>query len=148
MSQNITSSHRTPATTSRPAHITAWVMQALLAAVFLFSGVTKWLGGEQTRQTFEEVGAGQWLRYVTGAIEIAGGVGLLVPFLAAFAALVLSGVMAGAALSEMVLINDGNPVIPLVVLVLCGVLVWLRRSGLSQYTARLSRPAPARTPAG
>ncbi|MFJ2261576.1 DoxX family protein [Streptomyces sp. NPDC087844] len=147
MNQHI-SSPRPPTATSRPAHITAWVMQALLAAVFLFSGVTKWLGGEQTRQTFEEVGAGQWLRYVTGAVEIAGGVGLLVPFLAALAALALSGVMVGAAVSETVLVDDGNPVIPLAVLALCGALVWLRRGSLSEYTARLGRPSAARTPAG
>ncbi|MGW4234528.1 DoxX family protein [Streptomyces sp. NPDC004980] len=148
MNQHTSTPHHTSAAPSRAAHITAWVLQALLAAVFLFSGVTKWLGEESARQTFEEVGAGQWLRYATGAVEIAGGVGLLVPSLAALAALALSGVMAGAALSEALLVEDGNPMTPLAVLVLCAALVWLRRSSVILWTARLHRPGAARTPAG
>src|SRR4051794_31962104 len=30
-------------------------------------------------ESFEKVGLGQWFRYLTGLLEVAGGVGLLIP---------------------------------------------------------------------
>ena len=66
--------------------------------------------------TFAELGAGQWLRYVIGTLEIAGAIGLLIPLFAGLAALALMGVMVGASLSEAFVLEDGNPVTPAILL--------------------------------
>jgi len=47
-------------------------------------------------QEFADIGAGQWLRYFVGAVELAGAIGLLTPWLAGLAAAGLAADMAGA----------------------------------------------------
>jgi putative oxidoreductase len=98
--------------------------------------------------TFAELGAGQWLRYVTGTLEIAGAIGLLIPFFAAFAALGLMGVMVGATLSEAFVLEDGNPVAPAILFALAAIVAWYRREtilsvlkGLDIRSARSGRSA-------
>jgi putative oxidoreductase len=60
----------------------------LLAALFVANfGPGKLLGSEQAVQTFADIGAGQWLRYLIGALDAAGGIGLLVLRLSGLAAL-------------------------------------------------------------
>ena len=55
---------------SRPARITAWVLQALGAAAFLGAGIPKLMGAAPMVQLFDTIGIGQWFRYVTGGIEV------------------------------------------------------------------------------
>jgi uncharacterized membrane protein YphA (DoxX/SURF4 family) len=52
-------------------------LQFLLAALFLFFGIRKLIGDEVAVQTFSEIGAGQWLRYFVGTLEVAGAIGLV-----------------------------------------------------------------------
>ncbi|MFD0776986.1 DoxX family protein [Streptomonospora algeriensis] len=85
----------------RALEIILWAAQILLAAFFLFQGGTKLLGAEDAVRLFDDIGLGQWLRYVTGVCEVAGAVGLLIPRLAGLAALGLLGVMAGATISNL-----------------------------------------------
>ena len=42
--------------------------------------------GELVR-LFTDIGAGQWLRYFTGTLEVAGAIGLMLPFLCGLASL-------------------------------------------------------------
>ena len=42
----------------------------LLVTGILGFGITKLVGGASIVESFEEIGAGQWLRYATGATEI------------------------------------------------------------------------------
>lgn len=116
-----------------------WVLRGLLAAVFLSAGVRKWLGDDGMTATFAELGAGQWLRYVVGTLEIAGAIGLLIPFFAGVAALGLMGVMAGAALTEAFVLEDGNPVTPAILFVLAAAVAWYRRETILPVLARLDR---------
>src|SRR5258707_316256 len=57
----------------------ALILQGLLAAAFLAAGGAKLLGVPTLVQLFDQIGAGQWLRIVTGLVEVAGAVALLVP---------------------------------------------------------------------
>jgi len=107
--------------------IAPWIPQVLLAVLFLISGVTALTGAGDAVQTFDEVGVGQWLRYLTGTLEIAGSVGLLIPRLAGVAALGLAGVMVGALATEIFVLDDGDPITALVPLALAATVVWLRR---------------------
>ena len=131
-------------TRSKAANIALWVFQIALAALFIINfGPGKLLGSDQAVQTFTEIGAGQWLRYVTGALEVAGGIGLLIPRLSGLAALGLAGVMSGAVLTELILL-DADVVMPLILLVSVAVIAWFRRDrtrALIQQVRTMRAPA-------
>lgn len=91
----------------RGVHIALWVAQVLLAAFFAFTAANKFLGAPAEVELFDHIGIGQWFRYVTGAIELAGAVGLLIPRLSGLAALGLLGVMVGATLTNLFVVPDG-----------------------------------------
>jgi putative oxidoreductase len=102
-------------------------LQFLLAALFLFFGIRKLIGDDAAVQTFSEIGAGQWLRQLVGTLEISGAIGLLIPRLSELAAIGLASVMTGAVATEVFLIADGNPVTPLILLVMTATVAWHRR---------------------
>ena len=95
-------------------------LRVLLAVEFAGSGLMKLAGVDQMVTLFDDIGAGQWLRIVVGVLEVAGGVGLLVPGVAGLAAAGLAVVMAGAFLTHATVL-EGVPVIEAVFL--AGVLV-------------------------
>ncbi|GIJ51724.1 hypothetical protein Val02_86100 [Virgisporangium aliadipatigenens] len=113
--------------TSPVLNIGLWLLQVLLAAGFTMSGISKLVGIEKSVQIFEEIGIGQWFRYVVGALELAGAIGLLVPRLAGLAALGLVGVMSGAVITDAFILDDGDPTPALVLLVLAAIVAWGRR---------------------
>ena len=83
--------------TARPSRrIGAWSLQGVLAAAFLAAGVAKLTGVPFMVDLFAQIGVGQWFRFVTGAVEVAGAVALLVPGLASVAGLLLGATMIGA----------------------------------------------------
>ena len=107
-------------------NIALWVSQVLLAAYFVHSGVS--LLGDDFVGKFDRIGSGQWLRYVTGVLEIAGALGLLVPRLCGLAAAGLVGVMAGAVVTELFVLGDSaGAVLPAVLLVAAAVVAVGRR---------------------
>ncbi len=103
--------------------IALWIVRVALAAEFLYSGYLLFAGGH-TEQTFAEIGLGQWLRYVTGVLEVGGAIGLLVPRLGGPAALLLAGVMVGASVTELFILANGGPVLPLILLIVSATLAW------------------------
>lgn len=116
-------------------NIVLWVVQVLLAAYFVYSGYL--LFGDNFVKKFDEIGFGQWLRYVTGTLEIAGAIGLLVPRLCGLAALGLVGVMAGAVTTELLLLANGDAVLPAELLVVSAVVAWFRRDTVVALVTRL-----------
>ena len=83
----------------RALNVTLWVLQVLLAALFASAGIQKILGQQpEVVASFARIGLGDWFRYFTGALELAGAIGLLVPRLSGLAAIELAGVMVGAVL--------------------------------------------------
>ncbi|ONI85464.1 DoxX family protein [Saccharothrix sp. ALI-22-I] len=107
-------------------NVVLWALQVLLAAYFVYSGMS--LLGDGFVGKFDKIGFGQWLRYVTGVLEIAGALGLLVPRLCGLAALGLVGVMAGAVATELFILGDTDgAVLPATLLALAAVVAWFRR---------------------
>lgn len=88
-----------------PATIVAWVLQILLALAMVGAGAAKLSGQPAMIQLFEDIGAGQWLRFMVGALEVAGGIGLLVPRLRVWAALGLLLLLVGATLTNLVVLQ-------------------------------------------
>ena len=126
---------RTPAAPGKALHITLWVFQVLLAAMFLFAGGNKLGGNPQMVGLFEVIGPGQWFRYLTGGLEVLGGIALLVPRLAGAGAALLVPVMLGAIATHLFVVHN-SPAIPLVLLAGLVFVVWGRRGQLASLLAR------------
>jgi uncharacterized membrane protein YphA (DoxX/SURF4 family) len=129
---------------ARPRRLTStllWAAQILLAALFVFFGLRKLTGGLE--QEFAQIGAGQWLRYLVGTTELAGGIGLLTPWLAGLAAAGLAAEMAGATIiNATVLHNTTYGVNVWLTLVLCAVfalLAYARRRQIKGLWAAIRR---------
>ena len=120
-----TSTSRRPETESRGRSIALWVLQVLLALQFLAAGSAKLFGDQAMVDMFADIGAGQWLRYLTGTLEVAGAVGLLIPVLSGLAALCLSILMTCATIITIAVLGDA-PWMPLAVLAFCVVAAWGR----------------------
>ncbi len=119
---------QTPSTTAtrrRTLGIALWVLQALLALQFAMAGLAKVFGSPAMVEMFAIIGIGQWFRYVVGALELAGAVGVLIPWLSGLAALGLVGLMAGATLTN-VLVLGTSPLLPIVLLVVSSMVAWGR----------------------
>lgn len=117
-----TSTVRTP---SKLRHL-VWIPQVALALAIGGGGLAKIFGDAAMVTMFDDIGAGQWFRYAVGLLEVAGAIGLLIPRLAALAALCLVGLLAGAAVTNVALL-DTAPVTPLLFLVVAAAIAWFRR---------------------
>ncbi len=111
---------------SRTQHRITWAVRILLALAFGAAGSAKLAGVPMMVQVFEAIGFGQWFRYLTGAIEIAGVLMLLLPATAFFGALLLTLTMAGAVATPLVLIG-GSAVPALVLGLLSAFVTWRLR---------------------
>jgi uncharacterized membrane protein YphA (DoxX/SURF4 family) len=114
-----------PRRSSKAKEISLWALQVLTAAAFLMAGFAKLSGQPAMVQTFEKIGAGQWFRYVTGAIEVASAVLLLIPRFTPVGAALLVCTMVGAAITHVVILG-GSPAPAIVLGVLAGVVLWGR----------------------
>ena len=114
-------------TPGRALNITLWVVQILLAALYAFAGINKLLTLQpEVAEGFAQIGLGQWFQYFTGALELAGGIGLLIPRLAGPAALGLAAVMVGAIFAHLLALPPAA--LAIVPAVLCVVLVLIARA--------------------
>lgn len=139
MSAQPNSSHTTsPAGPSRGMNVVLWVLQILLAAYMLIDhAVPKLLGLGTSVEMFEDIGLGQWFRYLTGTLELLGSIGLLIPRVAGLAALGLAGVMVGATLTNLFVINGGPWVyVTGGLFVLFCVIGWSRRAEIMRLAGR------------
>jgi uncharacterized membrane protein YphA (DoxX/SURF4 family) len=112
-----------------------WGVRVLLAIAFGAAGVAKLAGVPQMVQVFDAVGFGQWLRYLTGVVEITGAVLLLVPAAGFFGGLLLTATMVGAVATHLLLIG-GNPVPALVLGLLAAYVAWSLRPASLPLLAR------------
>jgi uncharacterized membrane protein YphA (DoxX/SURF4 family) len=122
---------------SRPSRrIGAWTLQGIIAAAFLAAGAAKLAGIPFMVDLFAQIGLGQWFRVVTGVVEIAGAVALLVPGLASLGALWLGGTMVGAVATHLFVLHT-SPVPAIVLGVLNALVVYLRRDELAALLHRV-----------
>jgi len=80
-------------------------LRLAMVAVFVGGGLMKLAGADVMVRLFADVGVGQWLRYVVGIMEVAGGTLLLLPAWSGLAALGLIVMMIGAAMAELLIIR-------------------------------------------
>src|SRR6202012_3683210 len=113
-----------------------WLLQGVLAAAFLAAGVAKLTGVPFMVDLFVQIGIGQGFRFVTGAVEVAGAVALLVPGLASIAGLWLGGTMVGAVATHLAILHT-SPAPAVVLGLLNALVVYLRRDELVALLQRV-----------
>ena len=87
--------------------------------LFVYIGWTKFDSHSMWVQIFERIGLGQWFRYVTGAIQIAGGVLLLPSRTRVLGGAMIACTMLGAAAADVFVLGYGP--LAIVPLALCGI---------------------------
>ncbi len=115
-----------PATTGKGRLMTLWILSGLVALLFVGAGGSKLAGAAAMVDLFAKVGLGQWFRYFTGLLEVAAGIGLLIPRYAFYAAVLLAIVMVGAVIAQVTVLGD-SPAPPIVLFVLVGIIAYLRK---------------------
>ncbi len=111
--------------TGRVRTITLWILQVMVALAFFAAGASKLAGAAQMVALFDKIGWGQWFRYVTGVIEVAGAIGLFIPRYAFYAAVMLMLVMAGAVFSHLTVL-DASPLPAIALLLLSAAIAYLQ----------------------
>jgi putative oxidoreductase len=114
--------------------IVIWALRVVLSLTFLAVGTTKLTGTGQAVEYFAAIGWGQWFRYLTGLLDIAGAALLFVPRWTCYGAKVPACTVGLATLISLTLLQ-GNPTwggsemvsVPLVLTLLAAVLAWLTR---------------------
>lgn len=111
--------------------IVAWVLQGLLAIVFIKSGYSKLTNLAGTTQMFSGMGLPGWMGGFIGGAEILGAIGLLVPRTVRLATLGLILIMVGALVMHATKIPGGigGGAFAAALLGLLVVVLVLRRSG-------------------
>ncbi|WP_119394645.1 DoxX family protein [Salinibius halmophilus] len=109
-----------------------WLPIVLLALPMVAAGGAKLAGVEAVHQSFEAMGLPTWFGYFIGAAEVAGGIGLLIPRLSAWAATGLAPIMAGAVYFHIAYAVPSF-VPALVFLILCGYAIAIQRKKAVWY---------------
>ena len=101
-----------------------WILTIQLAVVMVGPGSQKFTSPTWERM-FRTWGYPDGFYLVIGAVEVIGGIGLLIPRLASYSAIMLSIVMAGAAATQ-ILRGGRNGVGEIVFATLLALLAWIR----------------------
>lgn len=86
--------------------------------LFVYIGWTKFDSHSMWVQIFTKIGIGQWFRYFTGAVQIAGGLLLVVPRTRLVGGAMIACTMLGAAAADLFILGYGP--LAIVPLALCG----------------------------
>lgn len=84
-----------------------WTVLALIVAwIFIDAAVDKLVGESAALKPFEEVGLPIWIAYLTSVGEIVGAVALVIPYTRLYGGLLLTVIMIGAGVVNLL---NGNP---------------------------------------
>lgn len=119
-----------------PDKIGDWVLRGGVALAFVLFGADKFPSGPDAPwvKFFDQVGVGQWFRYFTGIVEIAGAVLVLIPRSARLGLAILAITMLTASFIHVFVIHQpGN------VIITGGLFVLLVAFWWSKTTSRYER---------
>ncbi len=122
--------------------------ELVLAGVFLMVGGAKLIGQHDMIELFRSIGVGQWLRYVTGILEVGGAAFMIVPLASGSSAVALGTVMISATLVELFVLHR-PPIAAMACLSAHTYVAWsrLHRPVIApSLTALTSEPVPIETP--
>ncbi|MFE9437648.1 DoxX family protein [Streptomyces sp. NPDC006602] len=123
----------------RRARIALRGLQVFLALFYVIaSALPKLIAHPSAVEGFDRMGWGSAGMYTIGALELAGGIALLIPVLQSVAAMALSGLMVGAFVVTLTYLNGENAATPLILIVPLALIAWARR-GHNEQLLRLVR---------
>jgi putative oxidoreductase len=125
-------------TTAAPRRVGSWVLQGIVATAFFSAGAAKLAGADYMVELFNEIGVGQWFRYATGVVEVAGAVALLAPGLIALGGTWLGATMFFATLTHVFVLHT-SPVPAIVLGLVNALIVYLRRDEVASLTRILAK---------
>jgi uncharacterized membrane protein YphA (DoxX/SURF4 family) len=124
-------SQRSPSL-SKPLNIFRWTLLVIVGCAFIAAALAKLAAAPPMVAIFDQIGIGQWFRYVTAMVELAGGVLLLWPGRSIYGAALLTCTMVGAIVTHLFIIG-GNPGPAAVLLLASLVLLWLNRNQFRSF---------------
>ena len=124
--------------TRTPRRIGSWVLQGVVAAAFFAAGTAKLAGADYMVELFNEIGVGQWFRYVTGVVEVAGALALVAPGLIWLGGLGLGTTMVFAVLTHVFVLHT-SPVPAIVLGLLNALIVYLRRDEIASFARIIAK---------
>ncbi|MFE6056041.1 DoxX family protein [Kitasatospora sp. NPDC056446] len=114
-----------------------WTLRILLALFFaLASALPKLLALPAATTVFDAIGVGHWFMYLTGLVELAGAVGLLVRRLAGPAAAALIVFLVFAFVTQLTAMHGENAGTPFLFMVPLAVIAWNRRAETAALLGR------------
>lgn len=111
-------------------------IRALLTLAFVGAGLAKLSGAEMMVATYDQIGVGQWFRYVTGAIEIGAAILLWLPRRQVIGAAVLGGTMVGAVLAHIFILGAAEGVPAVILGLLCTAVIYIHRDQINAILVR------------
>ncbi|MFJ9540733.1 DoxX family protein [Streptomyces sp. NPDC101225] len=124
----------------RRARIALRTVQVLIALFYVIaSALPKLIGNQYAVDAFDKIGWGGAGMYTIGALELAGGVALLVPVLQSVAAIALSALMVGAFVVQMTVFGGENAATPLILIVPLALIAWARRGSTTDLLRLVRR---------
>jgi uncharacterized membrane protein YphA (DoxX/SURF4 family) len=108
-----------------------WTLRLAVAAILFNQGIDKFGTRALWIRLFTAIGIGQWFRYATGAIEVAGAVLLLFPRATLVAVPVLVCTMVGAFLAQVFITGLGPQTVLVAMLVTSLLAIGWRRAAAS-----------------
>ena len=116
----------------RQAALKTWLPRIAVAMVFISVGSSKFSDPMWVR-IFGQIGIGQWFRYLTGVMQIAGGVLVLIPRTALAGVVLAACTMLGASIAWLTVLhapwNAPIPGVMFAILVAIGVAEFNRDRG-------------------
>jgi uncharacterized membrane protein YphA (DoxX/SURF4 family) len=116
----------------KPKQIAVRVLRVILGLFFVLDGVIKLTGISKTVQLFERIGWGQWFRYFTGSIVLAGGALILLRLRWTFLGAVLCACTVGTGALLYAFNLHRDPTLPAVITLLTVTLAVLAYSERKQ----------------
>ena len=111
---------------SKVETIVSWILQILLAGLFVMSAIPKLTSDPELVGNFTRWGMPGKIYLVIGFFELLGAIGLLIPRVAAAAAVGLMLIMVGALFTHLTNYEWGMAIVPLVVTIFLAVVAYLR----------------------
>lgn len=120
------SSKSEPVRSGRFTRGLSWALRIFAAAAFLAAGAAKLAGVPMMLEVFEHIGLGQWLRIVTGGVEVIAAISLLLQMTVAFGGALLAAMMLVATGVHLFVIG-GNPIPAIALMLVTASIAWLHR---------------------
>ncbi|MFJ8022952.1 DoxX family protein [Streptomyces sp. NPDC096311] len=129
-------------TRGRGARISLGALQIVLGLFYAFaSALPKLIAHPSAAEAFDKLGWGSTGMYLIGALELAGGLALLVPLLSSVAAVALGALMVGAFVVNVTVIHGPYVATPLILILPLALIAWARRNHTTELVRWMRRRA-------